>query len=108
MPKQRRPWAVLATCEQFLGPVHPDTAQGLLCLGMVYSRQGRYQEAESLCQRAIAIYEQAFGPASSDAAKALEVYALLLLKRWRIIKAVRIGVRVLKVQGMRVTLLHVA
>jgi len=98
----------LAACEQLLDSVHPDTAQSLLCLGMIYSDQGRYKEAEPLCQQAIAIYEQVFGPASEEVGKALGIYALLLLKRWRIIKAAQIGVRVLKALGVRVTLLNIA
>jgi tetratricopeptide (TPR) repeat protein len=98
----------LAACEQSVGHVHPDTAQSHLCLGMVYNDQGRYQEAEPLCQQAIAIYDQVFGLVSEEAGKALGIYALLLLKRGRIIKATQIGVRVLRALGMRVTLLNIA
>jgi tetratricopeptide (TPR) repeat protein len=41
--------------------VHPDAAQSLNNLAIVYDAQARYQEAEVLYQQAFAIYEQSVG-----------------------------------------------
>ncbi len=42
-------------CEQQSGASHPDTATSLNFLALLYESQGRYQEAEPLYQRALAI-----------------------------------------------------
>ena len=47
-------------------------------LARLYRDQSRYQEAESLYQRAIAIDEKAFGPEHAEVATDLEAYAILL------------------------------
>jgi len=52
----------LAIREKALGPDHPDVAASLNNLALVFSRQGRAQEAEGLLLRALAIQEKAFGP----------------------------------------------
>jgi len=45
-----------------LGPNHPDTATSLNNLAELYHSQGKYEQAEPLYQRALAIREQALGP----------------------------------------------
>jgi tetratricopeptide (TPR) repeat protein len=61
----------LALREQALGPNHPEVAQSLNDLAVVYYAQGRYAEAEPLYQRALAIYERALGPDHFDVATIL-------------------------------------
>ena len=51
----------LAVREKTLGPDHPDVAQTLNNLALLYYNQGRYAEAEPLYKRALAIYEKALG-----------------------------------------------
>ena len=52
----------LAICEQELGPFHPDTAQNLNDLAVLYTYLRRYKEAEPLLLRTLAICEQILGP----------------------------------------------
>lgn len=54
--------STLAIREKTLGPEHPDTALTLNNLAMLYSNQGKYEEAVPLYQRALAISEKALGP----------------------------------------------
>ena len=57
--------------EQQLGPLHPDTATSLNNLAALYDRQGQYEQAESLYQRALTIREQQLGPLHPDTAQSL-------------------------------------
>src|ERR1039458_5810471 len=43
------------------GPDHPDVAETLGNLSIVYADLGRYADAEALAKRALAIREKAFG-----------------------------------------------
>ena len=52
----------LAIREKAPGPEHPDTAESLNNLALLYRNQGRYGEAEPLYQRALAIKDKALGP----------------------------------------------
>ncbi len=52
----------LAIRERALGPNHPDTANSLHCLAVLYDNQGKYMQAEPLYQRALAIRERVLGP----------------------------------------------
>ena len=58
-------------------PEHPDTASGLNSLALLYRKQGRLSEAQSLLRRALDIYENALGPIHPDVATALNNLALL-------------------------------
>jgi tetratricopeptide (TPR) repeat protein len=49
-------------------------------LAELYTNQGRYEEAEPLCQRALAIYEQQLGPFHAHTADCLAGLARLYLK----------------------------
>ncbi len=44
-----------------LGSNHPDVAQSLNNLALLYKSQGKYEQAEPLFQRAVAIMERALG-----------------------------------------------
>jgi tetratricopeptide (TPR) repeat protein len=61
----------LAICEQQLGALHPDTAQSLNDLALLYSDQGKDEQAEPLYQRALAIRERQLGPQHPDTANSV-------------------------------------
>jgi tetratricopeptide (TPR) repeat protein len=68
----------LTICEKTLPPDHPSTAATLQNLALLYRYLGRYQEAEPLFQRALAISEKALPPDHPDTGITLENYASLL------------------------------
>jgi nucleoside phosphorylase/tetratricopeptide (TPR) repeat protein len=86
---------------------HPVIAQNLLFLALVYRDQGRYEEAEALCEQALTIYKQGDGLGSLDMGKGFAVYALLLLKRGKVIKATQTSILALRTLGLTVTLRYV-
>lgn len=51
----------LVIVEKVLGANHPDTANSLNGLALLYANQGRYFEAEPLYQRALAIAKEVLG-----------------------------------------------
>ena len=59
------------------GPDHPDTAQSLNSLAVLYYEQGKYKQAEPLSQRALAIREQQLEPDHPDTAQSLNNLAVL-------------------------------
>ena len=68
-------------------------AQGLNTLAALYGAQGRHDDAESLYQRALAIYEMALGPDHPQTAKTLENYAALLRNARRATEAEKLEAR---------------
>ena len=62
----------LLTISEPLGPDHPDVANSLNILGVLYRFQGRYAEAEPLLKRALSIREKALGPDHPDVAHIAE------------------------------------
>ena len=66
----------LAIREKALGPDHPDVAQALYTLALIYYVQGRYADAEPLLKRSLAIREKALGPDHPDVATVLNTLAL--------------------------------
>ena len=67
----------LAIRERVLGPDHPDTADSLNNLAVLYFHRGKYEQAEPLYQRALAIREQVLGPDHPDTANSLNNLAML-------------------------------
>ncbi len=67
----------LAIREQALGRDHPDVAQSLNGLAVLYSNMGNYSEAEPLYQRSLAIKEQTLGSDHPSVATSLNNLALL-------------------------------
>ena len=67
----------LAIREKALGSVHPDVAQSLNNLAVLYQAQGNYGAAEPLYQRALAIREKALGSVHPDVAESLNNLAFL-------------------------------
>jgi CHAT domain-containing protein/Tfp pilus assembly protein PilF len=74
---------VLAIFESQLGPDHPDTAESLNNLALLYKSMGRYVEAEPMYQRALAIYEAELGSDHPDTATSLTNLAGLYLSMGR-------------------------
>ena len=60
-----------------LGAEHPDTAHCLNNLADLYRNQGKYEQAEPLAQRALAINERVLGAEHPDTATSLNNLALL-------------------------------
>jgi tetratricopeptide (TPR) repeat protein len=67
----------LEVAEKAVGPNHPSVATSLGTLALMYSMQGQYAQAESLCKRSLAIWEKALGPDHPDVANSLENIAEL-------------------------------
>ena len=63
-----------------LGPEHREVATGLNNLAETCYQQGRYQEAESLLQRSLAIKERVLGSDDPSVAETLKDYASVLRK----------------------------
>src|SRR5438876_22031 len=63
-------WVRLYETQQ-LGPKHPETAQGLNNLADLYREQGKYEQAEPLYERALAIREEVLGPEHPETAQGL-------------------------------------
>ena len=66
-----------------------------------YLNQGRYAEAESLFQHALAIYEQALGPDSPRIIDVLEDYAIMLRSMQRTAEAARLEARIAAIRAKR-------
>jgi tetratricopeptide (TPR) repeat protein len=58
-----------------LGPEHSQVAYPLTGLANVYREQGRYEQAEPLYQRALAIRRKHLGPQHPDVAETLHYFA---------------------------------
>ena len=68
----------LAIREQYLGAQHPDTAQSLNNLAMLYAQLGNYEHAESLYRRTLSIWVQQLGVDHPHTQTAHKNYAHLL------------------------------
>lgn len=53
-----------------LGAAHPDTARDLNALGALYHLAGRYADAGRAYRRALAIFEDCYGPGHFETAQA--------------------------------------
>ncbi len=62
----------LEVAEQNVGPDHPDVAQSLNNLALLYQTQGEYAKAEPLYKRSLGIWEKALGPDHPRVATILE------------------------------------
>lgn len=76
-----------------MGPEHPSEANSLNSLAVLYRTQGKYEEADPLYQRALAILEKALGPEHPHLATCLENYAVLLKKMGRAAEAATLEAR---------------
>ena len=78
--------AALKEAEKF-GKQDPRLATILNSLALLYSKQGKYTEAEPLYQRALAIYENALGPEHPAVALSLNNLAALYQTRGKYAQA---------------------
>ena len=83
----------LAIREKVLGPEHPDVAQSLNNLALLYHDQGHYVLAAPLYRRSLTIWEKALGPEHPNVAQSLENYAALLRNTGRPKKAAEMEAR---------------
>jgi tetratricopeptide (TPR) repeat protein len=67
----------LAITEKAFGADHPDVANSLNNLALVYQEQGKYLDAEGLYKRTLAIREKALGAGHPDVAQTLDNLALV-------------------------------
>ncbi len=70
----------LAIREKALGPDHPDVAQSLNNLALLYYHQEEYEKAAEAFERIIAIDEKALGPDHPSLAQHMKNYAIILGK----------------------------
>jgi len=82
------------------GPQDPRLAISLNNLARLYHQQGKYNEAEPLYKRSLAIVEKALGPAHPHLATSLENYAMLLRKTNREVEAARMEVHAEAIRAM--------
>ncbi|GMH32444.1 hypothetical protein BSKO_00278 [Bryopsis sp. KO-2023] len=69
--------------ERELGPNHPDVAESLGNLAILYNQQQDYNKAQPLLERALAIYEKSRGREHPDVAHTLTDLAVLHLEQSR-------------------------
>ena len=73
--------AELAAREKALGPDHPDVAESLTNIAILYNQQMNFAKAQPLYERALRIYEKARGPEHADVAHCLTDLAVLHLEQ---------------------------
>ena len=73
LPLYRR---ALEIREKALGPEHPDTANSLNNLALLYQVMGAYEQALPLYQRALKIIEKSLGPEHPHAIVASTIWGL--------------------------------
>ena len=71
----------LAIIEKAFGPEHHATAERLNDLAELYLAQGRYTQAESLCQRALSICENLLGSKHPDTITVRKLLTKILCKK---------------------------
>ncbi len=80
----------LAIWQKVFGPEHPNVAQSLNLLAVLYNAQGKYEEAERLFQQALAIWEAVWeknpeashGFAAMDGMSFNHAMLFMLYERW--------------------------
>ena len=73
--------AELAARERALGPDHPDVAESLTNIAILYNQRLEFAKAQPLYERALRIYEAARGPDHADVAHCLTDLAVLHLEQ---------------------------
>jgi tetratricopeptide (TPR) repeat protein len=79
----------LAIRERRLGVEHPSTARSLNRLAHLYQDQGKYEQAEPLFVRALAVSEHILGPHHHQTGAIRRQYASLLRAMGREAEAIR-------------------
>jgi formylglycine-generating enzyme required for sulfatase activity/CHAT domain-containing protein/Tfp pilus assembly protein PilF len=86
-----------AVKDQF-GTSHPNYAQALNNLGNIYSSQGKYNDAEQMYQRALAIYEKAVGTNDPRLGQTLNNLAVLYRRKGDYVHAEQLYRRALAIR----------
>jgi hypothetical protein len=60
-----------------MGPHHTSTLDAVNNLGDLYTSQGKLDEAEKMCQRALLGYEKALGPDHTSTLDVVDTFSLL-------------------------------
>jgi tetratricopeptide (TPR) repeat protein len=76
-----------------VGQEHPSLSSTLRSLAFLYLDQGKYEEVEVLCKRALAIDEHTYGPEHPEVAADLDLYIVLLQRLKQHEEAIRLQVR---------------
>ena len=88
----------LRVAESTFGPEHPNVAESLNSLAVLYDNQGRYTEAEPLFKQALTIREKASGPEHPDVAATLNSLAVLYDNQGRYAEAEPLSKRALTIR----------
>ena len=96
----------LSIYEQQLGEQHPNVAQSLNSLALLYRSQGRYSEADPLFVRSISIYEQQLGEQHPSVAASLNNLAALYESQERYSEAEPLFVRSLSIREQQLGKQH--
>lgn len=93
--------AALQVAEQNVGPDHPDVADSLIGLALLYQTQGDHAKAEPLFKRALAILEKALGPDHPNVATLLDNLAKLYRATKRINEAEKLEERAKQIRAIK-------
>jgi hypothetical protein len=77
----------IAAAEARLGPMHPAVARKMVDLAVLLRQDGRYEEAVTLCTRALQIQERALGAKDSETVRTLKELATVYRAQGRTQKA---------------------
>jgi serine/threonine-protein kinase len=83
--------------KRVLGPEHPDTLNGMMNLGIIMRRMGRYAEAEQIYRETLAIHSRVLGPEHPDTLVLRDSLAIAIAKQKRYQEAEGIDVETLVV-----------
>jgi CHAT domain-containing protein len=90
--------------EKALGPDHPDVANSLHNLAIIYRLKGDYAKAEPLFQRTLDIWEKALGPEHRNVAESLNLLARLYEAKGDLTLAVKFQSRANEVSERNIAL----
>jgi tetratricopeptide (TPR) repeat protein len=69
--------------KRVLGPEHPDTLNGMMNLGVIMRRMGRYAEAEKIYRETLVIHTRVLGPEHPDTLVLRDSLAIAIAKQKR-------------------------
>jgi CHAT domain-containing protein/tetratricopeptide (TPR) repeat protein len=98
----------LALREKVRGPRHPDLAESLNNLAMLYQAQGAYAKAEPLYLRALDLREETLGAMHPDVAESLNNLAMLYHAQGAYAKAEPLHIRALAIREKALGAMHPA
>jgi tetratricopeptide (TPR) repeat protein len=84
--------------EKVCGPEHPDTADSLSKVALLYSEKGKYPDAEALEQRALKIRENSLGAEHSDTATSVHNLAGIFRNQAKYVEAELLFQRALQIK----------